>query len=67
MLADDVVTEPVRIIDGHVTVSARPGLGVELYRAKLEKYHEAYKSQGYAGAYGDTTQAAPPTFFIPNQ
>jgi L-alanine-DL-glutamate epimerase-like enolase superfamily enzyme len=35
---DDIVTEPVQLVDGTITVSEKPGLGVELDEAKLKKY-----------------------------
>ncbi|PTM58020.1 D-glucarate dehydratase [Desmospora activa DSM 45169] len=34
--------EPLRIIDGAVTVPDKPGLGVEVDRAQLEKAHQLY-------------------------
>ena len=36
--------EPPRIIDGHVTVPSRPGLGVEIDEAALEAAHQLYRS-----------------------
>jgi glucarate dehydratase len=38
--------EPLRIVDGHVAVPAKPGLGVEVDRAELDKAHELYKRHG---------------------
>jgi len=37
-LADDVLAEPPEIIDGRMTVPQGPGLGVEVDRAKVERY-----------------------------
>ena len=37
-LPDDIVDEPVVLQNGEVTISDRPGLGVELDKAKLEKW-----------------------------
>jgi len=37
-LQDDVLTEPLEIIDGMITVPQGPGLGVEIDRAKVEQY-----------------------------
>ena len=37
-LLDDVVTEPLRIVDGRVRPSDGPGLGINVDEAKLEKY-----------------------------
>jgi glucarate dehydratase len=36
--------EPPRIVDGHVAVPDRPGLGVELDEAALEAAHQLYRS-----------------------
>ena len=38
--------EPLRIVDGHVRVPARPGLGVELDEDQLAKAHECYRNMG---------------------
>ena len=35
---DDIVTEPTQVVNGTVTISEKPGLGVELDEAKLKKY-----------------------------
>ena len=67
MLADDVVTEPVSIVDGHIAVSDKPGLGVELDRDKVAHYHEDFKRSGFASAFGNVEQSRSQTFFIPNQ
>lgn len=37
-LVDDIVTEPVKVINGEVAISDKPGLGVELDEAKMRKY-----------------------------
>jgi muconate cycloisomerase len=37
-LSDDVVTKPMRFIDGHAEVPDGPGLGVELDPGKVERY-----------------------------
>jgi L-alanine-DL-glutamate epimerase-like enolase superfamily enzyme len=34
-LAEDVVVEPIKVIDGHFTVPTGPGLGVEVDESKL--------------------------------
>lgn len=39
-----LTVEPPRIIDGHVAVPARPGLGVELDEAALDAAHQLYRS-----------------------
>lgn len=35
---DDLVTEPFRFVDGRVMTPEGPGLGIEIDRAKIEKY-----------------------------
>jgi L-alanine-DL-glutamate epimerase-like enolase superfamily enzyme len=37
-LQDDVLVEPLELVDGMITVPQGPGLGVEVDRAKLERY-----------------------------
>jgi len=44
-----LTTEPLRIVDGRVTVPDRPGLGVEIDLAELEKAHELYRAHGVSG------------------
>jgi glucarate dehydratase len=46
--------EPPRIVDGHVAVPERPGLGVELDEAALEAAHELYRALP-AGSRNDAT------------
>jgi glucarate dehydratase len=38
--------EPLRIVDGHVQVPKRPGLGVELDMVEVEKAHQLYLQHG---------------------
>ena len=38
-LADDVVENPVSIVDGAVSVSQQNGLGIQVDEDKLNKYH----------------------------
>lgn len=38
--------EPLQIVDGHVQVPRKPGLGVELDMAEVEKAHQLYKQHG---------------------
>jgi glucarate dehydratase len=45
--------EPLQILDGRLTVPERPGLGVEIDLAQLEKAHELYRQHGL-GARDDT-------------
>ena len=37
-LADDVATDPVAVVDGHIVTPEGPGLGITVDEAKLEKY-----------------------------
>ncbi len=37
-LADDLLAEPLEVVDGMIAVPASPGLGVDVDRAKLERY-----------------------------
>ena len=37
-LQDDVLCTPLEILDGMITVPLAPGLGVEVDRAKVERY-----------------------------
>jgi len=38
--------EPLRIVNGHIAVPDKPGLGVELDMAEVEKAHALYKQHG---------------------
>ncbi|MEO5772367.1 MAG: glucarate dehydratase [Burkholderiaceae bacterium] len=38
--------EPLQIVDGHVQVPKRPGLGIELDTVEVEKAHQLYKQHG---------------------
>ena len=38
--------EPLQIVGGHVQVPKKPGLGVELDMAEIEKAHQLYKQHG---------------------
>jgi L-alanine-DL-glutamate epimerase-like enolase superfamily enzyme len=66
MLADDIVLNPIRVENGQIAVSDLPGLGVQLDRDKLDRYHEAYQSKGYATAYGKKSARNGKAFFLPN-
>lgn len=41
-----LTTEPLKIVDGHIAVPDRPGLGIDLDMAAVEKAHALYKSHG---------------------
>ena len=46
--------EPLRIVNGHVQVPKRPGLGIELDMVEVEKAHQLYRQHGL-GARDDAT------------
>jgi glucarate dehydratase len=50
---DDIITEPFRYEAGCFGVPSGPGLGVELDREKLEKYHRYHLEKGEAGEFLD--------------
>ena len=38
--------EPLRIVDGHIKVPSKPGLGVDIDMDAVAKAHELYKGMG---------------------
>jgi glucarate dehydratase len=54
--------EPLKIEGGMIRVPAKPGLGIEIDMAELEKAHQAYKAMGLGAR--DDAQAM--QFLIPN-
>ena len=38
--------EPLQIVDGNITVPSKPGLGIELDMAEVEKAHQLYLRHG---------------------
>jgi glucarate dehydratase len=54
--------EPLKIVGGHVQVPKKPGLGVELDMAEVEKAHQLYLQHGL-GARDDATAMQ---YLIPN-
>lgn len=54
--------EPFRIVEGHVTVPDKPGLGIELDMEQVEKAHQLYKNMGV----GERNDAAGMQYLIPN-
>ena len=54
--------EPLKIINGLVSVPERPGLGIEVDMAQIERAHQRYKSLGL----GARDDAAAMQFLIPN-
>lgn len=51
--ADDIITEPFRFADGCLPVPKGPGLGVELDRDQLERYHRLYQERGERDEFQD--------------
>jgi glucarate dehydratase len=54
--------EPLRIVDGRIDVPTKPGLGVDLDMAEVEKAHQLYNQHGL----GSRDDAAAMQFLIPN-
>lgn len=54
--------EPLQIVNGHVQVPKKPGLGVELDMAEVQKAHELYKQHGL----GARDDAVAMQYLIPN-
>jgi glucarate dehydratase len=54
--------EPLKIVNGHVAVPKKPGLGVELDIAEVEKAHALYRQHGL----GARDDAAAMQYLIPN-
>jgi glucarate dehydratase len=53
--------DPLKIEGGHIRIPARPGLGIELDEAELEKAHQDYKNMGL----GARDDAAAMQFLVP--
>jgi glucarate dehydratase len=53
--------EPLKIEEGKIRIPERPGLGIEIDMAEVEKAHQAYKNMGL----GARDDAAAMQFFIP--
>ncbi len=54
--------EPLQIVGGHVQVPKKPGLGVELDMAEVEKAHQLYKQHGL----GSRDDATAMQYLVPN-
>jgi glucarate dehydratase len=54
--------EPLRIVGGQIRVPQKPGLGIEIDMAQVEKAHQAYQAMGLGAR--DDAQAM--QFLIPN-
>lgn len=55
---DDIITHPFEYKDGFFQVPQGPGLGVEIDRDKLEKYHRLYLEQGEVNEFYDPRRPA---------
>jgi glucarate dehydratase len=51
---DDIITQPFHYEEGHFRVPSGYGLGIELDRDKVEKYHRAYRTQGQVNEFYDS-------------
>ena len=58
---EHLTRDPLRIVDGHVALPARPGLGVELDEDALERAHQLYLQHGL----GARDDAAAMQFLVP--
>jgi glucarate dehydratase len=54
--------EPLQIVNGHVRVPKKPGLGIELDMVEVEKAHQLYRQHGL----GARDDAAAMQYLIPN-
>ena len=57
-----LTVDPLQIVGGHVQVPKKPGLGVELDMAEVEKAHQLYKQHGL----GSRDDATAMQYLIPN-
>lgn len=62
-LADDYVTAPLDYSTGTLPVGRGPGLGLELDRDKIRRFHDAFEADGYASCFPD--RPSDPVAFIP--
>ena len=62
-LADDYVTEPLDYAGGQIPVPQRPGIGVEIDRDKLARYHAQFLEEGMA--FTTRPQAEAPAIYVP--
>jgi L-alanine-DL-glutamate epimerase-like enolase superfamily enzyme len=62
LLTDDITTPPVAVLesmmDGHVPVPDTPGLGVDLDRDKVERYHRLYRESADEFSFHDPAALA---------
>lgn len=57
-----ITTDPLRIVDGSITLGTQPGLGVTLDMAEVEKAHQLYLQQGL----GARDDAVAMQYLVPN-
>ena len=57
-LADDYVIDPLDYGQGRMTLSQRPGIGVEIDPVKLARYRARFEEEGMASIY-PTSNGAP--------
>jgi L-alanine-DL-glutamate epimerase-like enolase superfamily enzyme len=62
-LADDYVTTPLDYSTGTLPVGSGPGLGLELDRDKVRRFHAAFEAEGYASCFPD--RPSDPIAFVP--
>ena len=55
---DDVITNPFQYKDSFLDVPEGPGLGVEIDRGKMERYHRLYLEMGSVNEFYDPNRAA---------
>jgi len=69
ILAHDLLTTPVKFIDGAIPVPTGPGLGIELDREALTFYEGVYRDYGEFQGYGPITPQSPlpPDLRVPNR
>ena len=59
---DRLTKDPMKIVDGHIAVPVKPGLGIEIDFDQLEKAHELYNNMGL----GSRDDAVAMQYLIPN-
>ena len=57
-LADDYVTKPLDYADGLLQVPQLPGIGVDIDKEKLVKYHNRFEEEGMASIYSADSSAS---------
>lgn len=60
--AERLTKDPMKIIDGHLTIPDKPGLGIDVDMDQIEKAHEVYNNMGL----GSRDDSVAMQFYIPN-